>query len=1615
MRSSMTLRTLATCLSLWIALSPAARALGTPGTGAVPSVGLGKPAVATGWSVEWPSLNEVPRLAGPVQGAQLMGVDRVDQFIDGTPADGLEDDLEVGLPEVDPVDGWLDLDPADRQAEIDRLLAIDDDATDADPDDESDDEEGTPASDVDPADVDEVGGARDDDGKLLGPDGKPLDDDAVRGLIATRDAAVDELEAEIDRLESLLEGPRSQKVELARMLILRLRQARNATESSLLREALEQLWGMEPPAELLEQHPELAIEDIGLLNDTALWEALLDEDLFLQLTVNPDGLARVEQDQLLVDLLNSYLQMGIGDLAEKAAAFADIDRLQDLWQFGAAEFESARDLLAATDPAAAALAALAYAAYAEKQPATDYNLALDRHLRREAGRVTGERDGAGRLLDGNGNTVSLTTVMALLLVRDLVASQVLAFASHLDALYEGPRSDKLEFGHALRDKAREIRDAYVNLVSYEALATNPYDQSGRVRGYPKDEYDRILRRADQAERAGDSDEADRLRAEAASSLYGTYRARALAFYRLLDEAPELAIEVDGVKLWEALLDDDFYEEITGRTGLSSRERDQAFVDLINVYLVAGARQAREEAAETKDVTQIDELIEFGSPRFTRAQSAAAQLGAAVGATLPADLVAEAEAFYDGFRLTEQADEALVRGVTDLTLTVIAAGSTLLVPVLAPAAWGAVAAVQITWDGTEVVVAYLEESEISDEALATGHVHILSAQERRRAAEQQFIFTALASVPDLVAAVHVRGVRVEAPKVSDAAGASAGGAGAVDSGATSIAGRHDGITTIDAPPAGQTGAAAADDVAGASQSGTWLTPDGKPATVGDLQTAGRQISFDDLQEAAAEARLAGVPEGQIDDLVGGLGPGSSEFDTQFAQLQLEDLTLRALGFEILEGVPDEFEELVAIYVRGRDRGGLAPDDYEVLRGWVQQDPNYLDMLDRRAAVKEAGEHEILFNSEQADQLRQWFADGPLPPEGTAPVPAGGAPGGDVPPPTAPDHTGPGQTQAVSEHEILGSAPGDETVRLPAFEPPPAAAAEIRDASGTYRELSSADEYAELVVRQENGEILDFTEVARPGIAGVTPDGEILIFQGAGRWERARPGEYIDVFIDSRASLPPESGAVVVETGISPELVRDANLLSSRGVTGANPTIVNGAIGEAESFQRVRIPVENVDAPTSFVPPRVDDILETLRGQGVDTSALEEVLAPLSPSERLQLLEDDAARAAALGSGSSDVPDETLRLPAPDLPPLGANPAAVDPSAAGSAAEAAPDLVRRLDPATEPLAIGGPSGPAGPLSPLEVVVISRGGSTGPVMDMYIVNHGKPLQFDGDGVVLEPIEDPDAETMAQVRRIRAATAGVGSPAGTANPVSSAGIMRIPLDGYCLQFDRGVPTEGTLYRIADRRTQESYEPMRRILAASRELFDNDLLVADPGNPDYFHSLRQWAIWVDEKHLDRVAYEEAFVAHAQANFEAAGAQWSDDVEALVRDLVPQRWGDISAVLERAGLSVPSVVAVSESTPGSGSVSALFEGIGHRPLQPRPRRGPQPVDGARRHVERARRLLYGQATEVAKLDHIGHGRVVRFEAIEGRIQSQQLFGSRGLPQAVLVHRRPPQVAAVLLA
>jgi hypothetical protein len=179
----------------------------------------------------------------------------------------------------------------------------------------------------------------------------------------------------------------------------------------------------------------------------------------------------------------------------------------------------------------------------------------------------------------------------------------------------------------------------------------------------------------------------------------------------------------------------------------------------------------------------------------------------------------------------------------------------------------------------------------------------------------------------------------------------------------------------------------------------------------------------------------------------------------------------------------------------------------------------------------------------------------------------------------------------------------------------------------------------------------------------------------------------------------------------------------------------------------------------------------------------------------------------------------------------------------------------------------------------------------MQVFGAVPGSPVS--AEGVVVEPVE--------LVEEARQRLEGEIRKLAGRNPVMAT------LDAYCLDFLRQPPDMGTVFRVADQAIQQRFAPLTKVLQAGRRLYDQGLLNPDSDPEEYFHSIRQWALWAVQENLDQGSFGDAFLEHTRKNFEIASQPWTAEIEGLVRSLVPNRWQDIARILEEA--RSPSVSA----------------------------------------------------------------------------------------------------------
>jgi hypothetical protein len=190
-------------------------------------------------------------------------------------------------------------------------------------------------------------------------------------------------------------------------------------------------------------------------------------------------------------------------------------------------------------------------------------------------------------------------------------------------------------------------------------------------------------------------------------------------------------------------------------------------------------------------------------------------------------------------------------------------------------------------------------------------------------------------------------------------------------------------------------------------------------------------------------------------------------------------------------------------------------------------------------------------------------------------------------------------------------------------------------------------------------------------------------------------------------------------------------------------------------------------------------------------------------------------------------------------------------------------------------------------VKAIFVATGRSSGAAFQMTMVYDG-PISaelFD-PGFVLEPVQNVTAsqaeEELARITGRR---------------------VTVTIDAYCLQMQKPPPAAGMVYRLARNPVQQQNDHLAPIMAVSKALQADGRLHPDSDPAEYFHSIRQWALWTHEQGFKgEAAFAQAFIEHSKKNVTAAGRRWTPELEQAVRKLMPNRWRDISEVITLAGL-----------------------------------------------------------------------------------------------------------------
>ena len=188
-------------------------------------------------------------------------------------------------------------------------------------------------------------------------------------------------------------------------------------------------------------------------------------------------------------------------------------------------------------------------------------------------------------------------------------------------------------------------------------------------------------------------------------------------------------------------------------------------------------------------------------------------------------------------------------------------------------------------------------------------------------------------------------------------------------------------------------------------------------------------------------------------------------------------------------------------------------------------------------------------------------------------------------------------------------------------------------------------------------------------------------------------------------------------------------------------------------------------------------------------------------------------------------------------------------------------------------------------LKLFFTSLGKSTGSAFELIAVNSGgRPVRLRGAGFVLRPAPEKTRQhLLSELQKLRGQSS-----------------VTLTLDAYCLNMQKPVPQRDAIYMLADRAMQDAHAAERRILLAARRVRNVGGLHPDSDVQEYFHFVRQWAVWTREQRFTQSTFTTALVQHTRKNVEAGGDRWRREYETEIRELAPNRWSDIQRVLSEA-------------------------------------------------------------------------------------------------------------------
>jgi hypothetical protein len=193
----------------------------------------------------------------------------------------------------------------------------------------------------------------------------------------------------------------------------------------------------------------------------------------------------------------------------------------------------------------------------------------------------------------------------------------------------------------------------------------------------------------------------------------------------------------------------------------------------------------------------------------------------------------------------------------------------------------------------------------------------------------------------------------------------------------------------------------------------------------------------------------------------------------------------------------------------------------------------------------------------------------------------------------------------------------------------------------------------------------------------------------------------------------------------------------------------------------------------------------------------------------------------------------------------------------------------------------AGQAGSGAP-RLSVVANGNSSGEAFELQVLSPtGETTQIVApDGLVLQAVRRGAGEALR-------ATAGQT-------------LQRASMTGFCLEYEKPPPPADTIYQVAPQDLQQRYGPMRSVLRAGRAVAEAGGLNPDSNPLAYATAIQQWALWTRLEDWNLREFTDEFVEYTKKQVEDAGTRWTDQMRDLLRNAAPNRFNDITTVLQEA-------------------------------------------------------------------------------------------------------------------